>query len=58
MDARIVIPPLVPVPIYRKIARKVAELRHLNMTFTAIAKTLGVSKQLAIIAFRYCQNKT
>jgi hypothetical protein len=43
---------------YRKIAQKVAELRHLNMTFAAIAKTLSVSKQLAIIAFRYYQNKT
>jgi len=53
MDARIVIPPLVQVPVYRKIAQKVAELRHLNMTFAAIAKSLNVSKQLAIIAFRY-----
>lgn len=33
MDAKIVIPPLVQVPVYRKIAQKVAELRHLNMTF-------------------------
>jgi len=27
------------------------------MTFAAIAKTLNVSKQLAIIAFRYYENK-
>ena len=53
MDARIVIPPLVQVPVYRKIAQKVAELRHLNMTFAAIAKSLNVSKPLAILAFRY-----
>ena len=45
------------VPVYRKIAQKVAELRHLNMTFAAIAKTLSVSKQLAIIAFRYYQDQ-
>jgi len=45
------------VPVYRKIAPKVAELRRLNMTFAAIAKTLNVSKQLAIIAFRYYENK-
>ena len=56
MDAKIVIPPPVQVPVYRKIAQKVAELRHLNMTYAAIAKSLNVSKQLAIIAFRYHQN--
>lgn len=53
MDARIVIPPLMQVPVHRRIARKVAELRHLDMTFAAIAKTLSVSKQTVIIAFRY-----
>ena len=53
MDAKIVITPLVQVPVYRKIARKVAKLRHLNMTYAAIAKSLNVSKQLAIVAFRY-----
>jgi len=57
MDARIVIPPRMQVPVYRKIARKVAELWHLNMTFAAIAKSLNVSKQLAIIAFRYYQDR-
>lgn len=40
---------------YRKIAQKVAELRHLNMTYAGIAKSLNVSKQLAIIAFRHYQ---
>jgi hypothetical protein len=58
MDAKIIITPMMQAPVYRKIAQKVAELRHLNMTFAAIAKTLSVSKQLAIIAFRYYQNKT
>jgi len=57
MDARIVIPPLMQVSVYRKIAQKVAELRHLSMTFAAIAKTLSVSKQLAITAFRYYQDQ-
>lgn len=57
VDARIVIPPLMQVPIYMKIAQKVAELRHLNMTFAAIAKALSVSKQLAILAFRYYQDQ-
>jgi len=57
MDAKIVIPPLVQVPVYRKIAQKVAELRHLNMTFAAIAKSLNVSKQLTITAFRYYQDQ-
>ncbi len=57
MDARIVIPPLVPIPTYRKIAQKVAELRLLNMTFARIATSLNVSKQLAIIAFRYYQDQ-
>ena len=57
MDARIVIPPLMQVPVYRKIAQKVAELRHLNMTYAAIAKSLNVSKQLVIIAFRYYQDQ-
>ena len=38
---------------YRKIARKVAELRHLDMTFAAIAKSLNVSKQLVLKAFCY-----
>ena len=57
MDARIVIPPLVPIPAYRKIAKKVAELRHLKMTFAGIAKSLHVSKQLANIAFRYYQGQ-
>jgi len=28
-------------------------LRHLNMPYAAIAKSLNVSKQLAIIAFRH-----
>ena len=56
MDARIVIPPLFQVPVYRKIAKEVAELRHLNMTYAAIAKSLNISKQLAIIAFRYYLN--
>ena len=46
------------VPVYRKIAQKVAELRHLNMTFAAIAKTLSVSKQLAILAFHYYQDQS
>jgi hypothetical protein len=41
MDARIAIPPLMQVPVYRKIAQKVAELRHFNMTFAAIAKGLN-----------------
>jgi hypothetical protein len=85
MDARIVIPPLMQVPIYpdfhfllingsqdcpnlrfasfdknwayREIAQKVAELRRLNMAYTAIAKSLNVSKQLVIIAFRYYQDQ-
>ena len=57
MDAKIIIIPLMQVPVYRKIAQKVAELRHLNMTFAAIAKSLNVSKQLAIIAFRYYQDQ-
>ena len=45
------------VPVYRKIAQKVAELRHPNMTYTAIAKSLNVSKQLAILAFRFYQDQ-
>jgi len=57
MDAKIVIPPLVQIPAYRKIAQKVAALRHLKMTFAAIAKSLNVSKQLALIAFRYYQDQ-
>ena len=57
MDAKIIITPLMQVPVYRKIAQKVAELRHLNMTYGAIAKSLNVSKQLAIIAFRYYQDQ-
>jgi len=40
-----------------KTAQKVASLRHLNMTFAAIAKSLNFSKQLAILAFRYCQDQ-
>jgi len=42
MDARIVIAPLMQVPVYRKIAQKVTELWHLNMTYAAIAKSLNV----------------
>jgi hypothetical protein len=57
MDAKIVIPPLVQVPVYRKIAKKVVELRQLNMTYAAIAKRLKVSKQLSIIAFRHYQDQ-
>ncbi|OGX11039.1 MAG: hypothetical protein A2351_08655 [Omnitrophica bacterium RIFOXYB12_FULL_50_7] len=53
MDASIIIPPLLQIPVYRKIAQKGAELRDLNMTYAAIAKSLNVSKQLAMIAFRY-----
>jgi hypothetical protein len=56
-DAKIIITPLMRVPVYRKIARKVAELRRLNMTYADIGKSLNVSKQLAIIAFRYCQGR-
>ena len=85
MDAKIIITPLMQLPVYpdfhfllintsqdcpnfhsvsidknwdyRKVAQKVAELRHLNMTYAAIAKSLNVSKQLAIIAFRYYQDQ-
>jgi len=53
MDAKILITPLMQVPVYRKIAKKVAESRHLNMTFAAIAKTLSVSKQLTMLALRH-----
>jgi len=53
MDVKIIITPLMQIPVYRKIAQKVAELRHLNMTYAAIAKSLNVSKQLVLKAFCY-----
>jgi len=57
MDMKTVATPIIRPLLYSKIAQRVAKLRHLNMTFAAIAKTLSVSKQLAIIAFRYFENQ-
>jgi len=53
ITAKIIIQPLERIPLYQKIAQKVAELRLLGMPHKKIAESLGISERTSKKALRF-----
>lgn len=53
ISAKIIIQPLERIPLYQKIAKKVAELRLLGMPHKEIAKSLDIAKNTVIKACKF-----
>ena len=57
ITARIPIKPTQQVPLYQRIARKVAQLHALGMSYKQISQALNVSQSLVRKAYKFERNK-